>query len=89
MEGNRPTKAMGELPQVVDTVAMIGMIVRDDDVVDFSDIGLKQLVPQVGPAIDQEPLSFAVDQDRGSGAPVPRLGRVAVTPVVADAGHPG
>ena len=75
---------MVELPQIVDAVAMIGMVVGPDHRVDVGDVGVEQLVAQVGPGVDEDPRLLRVDQDRDAAAGVPRLGGIALAPVVAD-----
>ena len=49
-----------------------------------ADLGREQLLAKVRPAIDQDPLAAALDQDRGAQARIARLVRVALAPVVAD-----
>jgi hypothetical protein len=51
------------LPQIVDPVTMVGMIVRDDNAIDGAHIGQQQLPPQVRAAIDEQLLPIAFDQD--------------------------
>ena len=69
---------------------MVGMVVGPDHRVDVADIGVEQLLAQVGAGVDQDPR-----RRRGStrietrAAAVARLGRVAVAPVIADPRHAG
>jgi hypothetical protein len=51
------------LPKVIDAMAMIGVIVGDDDMVDRRHIGREQLLPEVRPAVDQQLLAPAFDQN--------------------------
>ena len=67
MERHRAAKMLRDLPQIVDAVAMVGMIVGDDDPVDAGDVRRQQLLAQIGAAIDQQALAAAFDQDRRSG----------------------
>ena len=57
-------KMLRDLPQIVDAVAMVGMVVSDDHPVDVDQIRRQQLFAQIRPAIDQQPLAAAFDQDR-------------------------
>jgi hypothetical protein len=80
---------LGDLPKVVDPVAVIGMVVSDNDPINVSQPGNQQLFAKVRPAIHQQLLTSAFDEDRRSGAPVSRFGGIAVAPVVADPRNPG
>ncbi len=55
---------LGYLPQVVDPVTMVGMVMGDDDPANVDDVGGKQLLAKVGPAVDEKPLARAFEQDR-------------------------
>src|SRR5207253_6593456 len=79
----------GDRPQVVETVAMIAMIVGDNHRVDPAQVGSEQLLTKVGAAIDQHPLPSAFDQDRRAQARVARLVRVALAPFITDLRDPG
>jgi hypothetical protein len=58
-----PLKPVCYLPKVIDAMAMIGVIVGDDDMVDRRHIGREQLLPEVRPAVDQQLLAPAFDQN--------------------------
>ena len=58
---------------LVDAVAMVGMVVRNENLTDIDPIRGQQLLAQVRPAVDQQPLAIAFNQDRGAGAAVPGL----------------
>ena len=45
---HRPAACLIKLPKIIETVAMIGMIVRPDDSVDVGNIGVQQLLTQIG-----------------------------------------
>src|SRR5688572_242181 len=70
-------------------MAMVGMIVGDDRPGDVGHVRRQQLLAQVGAAIHQQPLAFALNQDRGTGAPVLRLIGIAIAPVISDPRHAG
>ena len=46
---------MVELPQIVDAVAMVGMVVGPDHRLDVADLGVEQLLAQVRAGVDQDP----------------------------------
>ena len=62
-------------PKLVDAVAMVAMRMGDDDAVEAADVRREQLLAKVRPAIDQQALAGAFDQDRGAQAAIARLGR--------------
>ena len=68
---------------------MIAVRVSDDDAGELLDLRGEQLLPKVGPAIDQHALAGALDQDRGAQARVARLGGIALAPLVPDLRHAG
>jgi hypothetical protein len=70
MNRYRAADMMRDLAEIVDAMAMIGMIVRDDHAVDFDQFGRQQLFAHVRPTIDQQPFPIAFDQDRRARSPV-------------------
>ena len=64
MERDWPADMLGHLAQVVDTVAMIGMVMGDDHTGKVGRTRVKQLPAQIGTAIDQQSSARAFDQDR-------------------------
>jgi hypothetical protein len=56
----------------------------DDHAVEASDLGREQLLAQIRPAVDEQALSAAFDQNRCPQAIVSRFGGIALTPVVPD-----
>ena len=71
-------------PEIVDAVAMVCVIVRDDDAIETVDLSGQQLCPHVGSAIHEKPLRGAFDQD---GCPAPSITRfrgIADAPVIPD-----
>jgi hypothetical protein len=54
----------GERAKLVQAVAMVSVGVRDNYRIDAPDFCGEHLLAQVGPAIDQQPLIAALDQDR-------------------------
>ena len=89
VQRDRRLAALGDRAKLVDAVAMVGMVVGDDQRVDVADVGVEQLLAKVGPAVDQQALAGAFDQQRGAKPAVARLSGVAGAPVVADPGHAG
>src|SRR3954468_13123875 len=85
---HRAAAGVVELPQIVDAVAMIGMVVGPDHCLDVVDVGIEQLLAKVRAGVDQDPHPLPRDQDRRPPPPFPRLGGIALPPVVADARHP-
>src|SRR3546814_5100899 len=77
----RTSAHMKKLPQVVDAVTMIGMVMRVDDCVDPPDVGCKQLLPQVGAGIEADPGSAGLHPYCRPGLPVPGGRRVTNAPV--------
>src|SRR5690242_12412305 len=63
MERHRTTDRLRHGAKLVDAVAMVAMGVRDDDSVEPSHSRREQLLPKIGPAIDQHALAAALDQD--------------------------
>ena len=63
MKRDRALQPMGDLSKIVDPVTMIGMVMSDYDMIDGISIGPQQLFAHVRPAVDQQALSIAVDQD--------------------------
>jgi hypothetical protein len=61
---HRLTSRLHKRPQVVDAVAMIGVVVGDQHRIETPAIGGEQLLPEVRAAIDQQPLVRALDQQR-------------------------
>src|SRR5258705_6889344 len=83
------TERLGDRAEVIDAVHVVAMVVRDDHRVDLADIRGEQLLAKVGPAVDENALSTAFDQDRRAHAGVARLIGVALPPIVADLGDSG
>src|SRR3546814_11775583 len=64
----RTSAHMKKLPQVVDAVTMIGMVMGVDDCVDPPDVGCKQLLQPVRAGIDEDPVSVGLHTYRRSEA---------------------
>ena len=54
---------MGHLPQVVDAVAMIGVIMRHEHGIKADALCREQLFAKVGAAVDQQGFAAALEQD--------------------------
>ena len=55
---------MSDGPEFIDTVAMVAVGVGDDYCVETANFRSKQLLAQIGPAIDEDALAGAFDEDR-------------------------
>src|ERR1700746_1312544 len=65
-------------------MAMVPMDMGDDHAGKARNLGGKQLLAQVGAAVDQESLAGTFNQDRGPKARIARLRRIALAPFVPD-----
>jgi hypothetical protein len=63
MERHGTAEDLGHDPELVDAVAMIGMVVGDDHLVDLTNSGRQQLLPEIRAAINQQPFALTFDQD--------------------------
>src|SRR5207253_7905801 len=75
---HRTTGRLGYRPKLVDAVAMIAVGVGDDHAVERADASSKQLLAQVGTAIDQDAFAGAFDQDRRAQALIPGLAGITL-----------
>jgi hypothetical protein len=75
---------MEKLPKIVDSMAMIGMIMSPDDRVDIADPGVQELLSKIGPGVDEDPHAFMLDEDGHAPPPVLGFCRIALAPIVAD-----
>src|SRR3712207_4646421 len=80
---------MVELPEIVDAMAVIGMIVSPDDGADVAQASVQQLFAEVRAGVDEDTGVALADEDGDAAAAVFRLVRVAQAPVVADARNAG
>jgi hypothetical protein len=65
-------------------MAMIGMIVGDDHAIDRRNLRLEQLLADVGTTVDEEPAAPTLEKDGRAQAPIARLSRIALPPVIPD-----
>ena len=63
MERHRTAERLRNGPQFVDAMAMIAVGMSDDHAIELAHVSRKQLLPQIRPAIDQNALILAFDQD--------------------------
>jgi hypothetical protein len=89
VQGQYTSPNLGYLPQIVDPMTMIGMIMGNDHAIDVGRPGCEQLLAKIRTAIHQQRFAAALDQNRRARPPVSRFVRVAVAPVVADPRNPG
>ncbi len=57
-------------PYIVDAVTLVGVLVGPEHRVDALDLGVEELLANVGRGVDQEGLALILNQDRATGAPV-------------------
>ena len=76
-----------DLPQIIDAVDMVGVVVGPDDRIHRGDIGSEELRAHVGTGVDQDARPLMLDQQRRARAPISRLGGIARSPIVADPRH--
>ena len=77
-------------PEIIDPMTVIRMVMRPEDRVYLGYVIGKKLGAQVGRSVDKHPFARVVlDNDRNARAPVPRVSRVALAPVIPDARHAG
>src|SRR4029079_6274717 len=87
-----PTLTHEQGPQVVDSVRMVGMLMRDQYAVEPVDFGVEKLHAQIRRTIDQNAGAVAIrinalDKQRATPAAVLRVVRVARTPTESHARH--
>ena len=89
VQRDRAPRGLRHWPQLIDAVTMVAVRVSDDHAVETPDPGRKQLLAKVRAAVDKHVLTGALNQGRGPEARIPRLGRVALAPVIPDLRHAG
>ena len=75
------------LPQIVDTMRVVGMFMRPQHRVEVRHAGIQQLFAHVRSGIDQNRGRLALHQHRRARAPVARILGIACTPVTPDPRH--
>jgi hypothetical protein len=85
VSGHRTAMVVKYLPDIVDAMTMIGMIMRPEHGIEINDVGRQQLRPQIRRCIDQDPGGCSFHDDGRPAPPVSGLGGVAGTPIIADA----
>src|SRR5690606_3928659 len=79
--------------QIVDAVAVVGVLMRVEDSIDPIDLGIEQLLAQIAAGVDQytrrlrHALPPAFDQQRAAPATIAWLVGIAFAPVIADPGN--
>ena len=81
------SRQLRERAKLVDPVAVIGVVVGDDDTVDVTYAGGEQLGSEVGAAVDENRFAADFGEEGAAQAAVPGLGWIALAPVVADPGN--
>lgn len=88
VKGHRSV-ALRNRPKLIDAVAMVGVIMGNDNGIHFSDTGSQKLRPDVRPTIDEEPFSIAFQQQAAAQTAISRLIWIAFAPVGSDPGDTG
>jgi hypothetical protein len=81
---DRSLQYLRKRAEIVDTMDMIGMIMRNDYGVYPVNFCFEQLLSEVRTTIDDEALAGTLKQDRRSESPVARLVGVAFAPAIPD-----
>jgi hypothetical protein len=76
-----------ERAELIDAVDVIGVIVGVDHAIQPADIGVEQLLAEIGGGIDKHRRLALRDQDRGPPAPIAGVFGVARPPPAADHRH--
>ena len=63
VQRNDASSKLRYLPQIVDPMAMVGMVMSNDHTIDVSRPGCEQLLAKIRTAIHQQRLAAALDQD--------------------------
>ena len=88
--GQRVASIIAHDAQVIDAVAMICVVVRPEDRIDFLNSIGQQLGSQIGRGVDEDTLPGVVlDYDRYTATAVSRLRWVAFAPVIPDTRNAG
>jgi hypothetical protein len=72
---------MKDLPQIIDAMGMIGMVMGQQHGIEPADAGGQQLFAQIRAGIDQDGVASVLDQQRHPAPTVFRVVRVAGTPI--------
>lgn len=75
---------MKDLPQVINTMTMVGVVVRPYDMINTIYAALQKLVPQIGRCIDQYAVIFAFDTNRHPASLVFWFVWITIAPIIAD-----
>jgi hypothetical protein len=75
------------LPEVIDPMTMVGVIVRNDYAIDLAQPGGVQLLPHVRPAVDENGLAAYFRESGRAGAAIAWLRWIAAAPVIPDPRH--
>jgi hypothetical protein len=87
MDRHLVAPVMRNLPQVVDAMQMIGMVVRDDHAIYLADVRRIQLLAYVRAAVDQHAGAPGLQKSGRPAALVARVARIAATPIVPEPRH--
>jgi hypothetical protein len=84
---NRLAPLMKKSAQIIDAMAMVGMIVRSDNGIERPNITGETLATQIGRSVDQYREAPGFDYDRHAAAAIARIIGVTVAPIIANSGH--
>src|SRR5215475_4241401 len=78
---------MVEGAQLVDAMAVVGMVVGIEDGVEARDASVEELLPQVRRRVDEDSRAALLHQHGYAPPPVARIGWIAIAPVSVDQRH--
>ena len=93
VDGNAPALVQHDRAQIVDAVGLVGVLMGQEHRIDVIDIGVDQLLAQIGRGVDHDPRGAvrarALDQQRAAAAAVFRIVGIAGAPAERRARHAG
>ena len=93
IDRNAPALMQHHRTQIVDAVGLVGMLMGQEHRVDVIDIGVDQLLAQIGRGVDHDPRDAAIrralDQQRTAAAAVFRIVGIAGAPAQRGARNAG
>ena len=93
VDGNAPALVQHDRTQIVDAVGLVGVLMGQEHRVDVIDIGVDQLLAQIGRGVDHDPRGAvgarALDQQRAAAAAIFRVVGIAGAPAERRARHAG
>jgi hypothetical protein len=87
MERDRPAEPLCDRSKFIEAMAVVCVIMSDNEMVNFTDFRCKELLPEIGTAIYEQPLAGALDENGRAQAAISGLGWVAFAPIGPDPGN--